>query len=131
MANGLFEGKTLIFHITMHRGTAPKDKHIVIRLISIDSGTFSRHRRLAPTLKKSLQTTDDCIPKLAASHAVSIRTDSVFSNLLFSELLCNFATGTPRGLRENSPTSSNLSVGLTLRWAELSYKHNTLLSFDW
>ena len=52
--------------------------------------------RLSPSLIKSLQTTDDCTPKSAATHAVSIRTDSGFSNLAFSSLLCNFSTGTLR-----------------------------------
>ena len=56
--------------------------------------------RLSPSLIKSLQTTDDWTPKPAATHAVSIRTDSGFSNLAFSSLLCNFSTGTSRELRE-------------------------------
>ena len=56
--------------------------------------------RLSPSLIKSLQTKDDWTPKSAATHAVSIRTDSGFSNLAFSSLLCNFSTGTSRELRE-------------------------------
>ena len=55
--------------------------------------------RLSPSLIKSLPTTDDWTPKSAATHAVSIRTDSGFSNLAFSSLLCNFSTGTSRELR--------------------------------
>ena len=56
--------------------------------------------RLSPSLIKSLPTTDDWTPKSAATHAVSIRTDSGFSNLVFSSLLCNFSTGTSREVRE-------------------------------
>ena len=55
-----------------------------------------------PALLKSLQTTDNCTPKSATAHAVSIRTDSGFSNLAFSSLVCNFSTGTSRGLRQKS-----------------------------
>ena len=56
--------------------------------------------RLSLSLIKSLQTTDDWTPKSAATQAVSIRTDSGFSNFAFSSLLCNFSTGTSRELRE-------------------------------
>ena len=56
--------------------------------------------RLSPSLIKSLPTTDNWTPKSAATHAVSIRTDSGFSNLAFSSILCNFSTETSRELRE-------------------------------
>ena len=56
--------------------------------------------RLSPSLIKSLETTGYWTPKSAATHAVSIRTDSGFSNLAFSSLLCNFSTGTSRELLE-------------------------------
>ena len=57
--------------------------------------------RLPPALIKSLQTTDDCTPKSAATHAVSIRTDSGFSNLDFPSLNSNFSTGTSRVSEKN------------------------------
>ena len=86
----------------MHQGTAPNHIHIFIRFISSDSGTFSRHDTFTPALIKSLQKTDDCTPKLAATHAVSRLTDSGFSNLASSSHLSNFSSGTSRFLVENS-----------------------------
>ena len=58
--------------------------------------------RLPPALIKSLQTTDDCTPKSAATHAVSKRTDSSFSNLEISSYLSNFSSGTSWVSVENS-----------------------------
>ena len=58
--------------------------------------------RLPPALIKSLLTTDGCTPKSATTHVVLIQTDSGFSNLSFSALLCNLSTGTSRGLRDVS-----------------------------
>ena len=87
--------------------------------------------RLSPSLIKSLQRTNDCTPKSAATHAVSMWTNSGFSKLTSSSLLSNFSSGTSRFLVENSLTSSrNLSDGLTLRRADVFYNHNTLLCID-
>ena len=89
MAHGLSEGEPLRFHITMHRGTAPNDIHIFIRLISSDSSTFSRHGTFIPILDK-VSANDRRLDTQISSNA----------NLAFSSLLCNFSTGKSRELQE-------------------------------
>ena len=73
--------------------------------------------RLPPALIKSLQTKDDCTPKSATTHAFSIRTDSRFSNLDFSALLCTLLNLDIKGItgKFSLASSSNLNDGLTLR----------------
>ena len=58
--------------------------------------------RLPPVLIKSLQTTDHCTHKSAATHAFSIPTDSRFSLLDLPSFLSNFSNGTLRVLVESS-----------------------------
>ena len=88
--------------------------------------------RLSPALIKSLQTTDHCTPKSAATHAFSIRIDSRFSNLAFSALLCTLLNRDIKGItgKFSISSSSNMSDALTLIWAEVFYNHNTLLPSD-
>ena len=97
--------------------------------------------RVPTALIKSRQATDECTSKSAATHAVSIRTDSGFSNLAPSallriiqprpfrttlQLLNRDITGLTRIF--SLASSSNLSNELTLRWADIFYNHNTLLT---
>ena len=88
--------------------------------------------RLSPALIKSLQTTDHRTPKLAATHAFSIRIDSSFSNLAFSALLCTLLNRDIKGItgKFSISSSSNLSDALTLGGADVFYNYNTLLPSD-
>ena len=89
--------------------------------------------RLSPSLIKSLQTKDDWTPKSAATHAISIRIDSRFSNLVFSALLCTLLNRDIKGItgKFSISSSSNMSDELTLRWADNFYNYNTLFCIDW
>ena len=84
--------------------------------------------RLSPSLIKSLQTTDDCTPKSAATHAVSIRTDSGFSKLAFSSLFSKFSSGTSRFLVEKSRLPAPATWVTDSPWDEPTTSTTTTLS---
>ena len=132
MAHGLSEGEPIRFHITMHRGTAPNDIHIFIRLISSDSGTFSRHGTFIPILDKlcKRQTTGHPNQQQRMQFQYGLTPDSPTSPFL------HFSATSQPGYHGNHgkfslASSSNLSDELTLRWAHVFYNHNTLLCIDW
>ena len=83
--------------------------------------------RLSPSLIKSLQTTDDCTPKSAATHAVSRLTKSGFSKLAFSLLLSNFSGGTSRFLEENSHSPAPATWVTDSPWDEPTTSTTTTL----
>ena len=62
------------FRITMHRRTAPNHIHIFIRLISSDSGTFSRHGKFTPSLDK-VSANDRPLYTQVGSNACIFNTD--------------------------------------------------------
>ena len=133
MARGLTENEHLRIRTTMHRGTAPNHIHIFIRLINSDSGTFSRHGTFTPSLDK-VSANDRLLYTQTDSNACSFNTDwlrILLPRLLLTSLqpLNRDTTGITREF--SLASSSNLSDGLTLRWADNFYNHNTLLRFDW
>ena len=133
MVHGLCESEPLRIHTTIHRGTAPNDIHIFIRLISSDSGTFSRHGTFTPSLDK-VSANDRRLYTENSSNACSFNTDwlrILKPRLLFTshQLLNRDITGTT--VKFSFASSSNLSDRLTLRWADIFYNHNTLLCIDW
>ena len=104
MSHGLSEGEPLRVHTTMHRGAAPDHIHIYSSASStVIAAPYPGMGRLPAALIKSLQKTDDCTPKSAATHAVSRQTDSLLSN--FSEIKGRFSLA----------CSSKLNDGHTLR----------------
>ena len=116
----------------MHRGTAFNHIHILIRLISGDSDTFSRHGTFTPSLAQ-VSVRNRQLHTQIGSNACSFNTDwlrilqpHVF---LTSRQLLN---GDIKGLRGKlSPAScSNLNDGFTLRWSDILYNHNTLFRID-
>ena len=84
--------------------------------------------RLPRALIKSLQTTDHCTPKSAATHAFSIRTDSRFSNLEFPSLLSIFSSGTWRVLLESSRSPAPATWVTHSPWDEPTSSTTTTLS---
>ena len=133
MAHGFSEGEPLRFHITMHRVTAPKDIHIFTRLTSSDSGTFSRHGTFTPSLDK-VSANDRPLYTQIGSNACIFNRDWLqilqprFS-LTSLQLLKRDITGLSG--KFSFASCSNLSDGLTLRWADIFYNHNILLCIDW
>ena len=127
MAHGLSEGEPLRFHITMHRGTAPNDIHIFIRLISSDSGTFSRHGTFIPILDK-ISANDRRLHTQISSNACSFNTDwlrILQPRLFFTslQLLNRDITGITGKFSTSS--SSNLTHS---PWEEPTSSTTTLLS---
>ena len=133
MAHGLFEGEPLRIHTSIHRSTAPNDIHIFIGLISSDSVTFSRHGTFTPTLDK-VSAKDRQLLTQIGSKASSFKTDwlRILQPRFFLTSL-QLLKRDIMGLSGKFPlaSSSNLSDGLTLRWTDIFYNHNTLLCFDW
>ena len=117
----------------MHRGTAPNDIHIFIRLINSDSCTFSRHGTFTPSLDK-VSANDRPLYTQIGSNACIFKTDWLqilqpWFSFTYLQLLKRDITGLSG--KFSLASSNNLSDGLTLRWADNSYNHNTLLCIDW
>ena len=117
----------------MHRGTAPNHIHIFIRLINSDSGTFSRHGTFTPSL--------DTVSANGRPMYTQIGSNAcIFNTEWFQILQPRFSLTSIQLLKRDITglsgkfsltSSSNLSDGLTLRWADIFYNHNTLLCIDW
>ena len=129
IAHRLSEGEPLRIYTTILRGTAPNDIHIFIRLISSDSGIFSRHGTLIPILDKVAANDRRLHTQSAATHPVSIWTKSGFSELTYSSLLSNFSSGTSRFLVENSRLPAPATWVTNSPWDEPTSSTTTTLSF--
>ena len=129
MAHGLSEGEPLRFHITMHRGTAPNDIHIFIRLISSDSGTFSRHGTFIPILDK-VSANDRQLDTQISSNECSFITDwlrILQPRLFFTslQLLNRDITGNTGNSRSPAPATWVTNSP----WDEPTSSTTTTLSF--
>ena len=114
----------------MHRGTAPNHIHIFIRLINSDSGTFSRHGTLTPSLDK-VSADDRPLYTQIGSNACIFNTD--WLQLLqpqFSliSLLSNFSSGTSRVLVESSHSPAPATWVTDPPWDEPTSSTATTLS---
>ena len=130
MAHRLSDGEPLRIHTTMLRGTAPNHIHI---FINSDSGTFSRYMTFTPRLDKVFAN-DRRLYTQIGSSACSFNTDwlRILQPRFFLTCL-QLLNRDITGITAEFPlaSSSKLSEGLILRWADIFYNHNTLLSFDW
>ena len=128
-----FEYEHIRIHTTMHRGTAPNHIRIYIRPINSDSGTFSRHGTFTPSLAK-VSANDRPLYTQIGCNASNFNADRHRTLHLRHFLSCLQLLNqdiTRITDKFSLASSSNLSDGLTLRWADIFYNHNTLLRFDW
>ena len=125
----LSEGEPLRIHTTIHRGTAPNDIDILVRLNSKDSGTFSRQGTFTRSLHK-VSAIDRRLCTQIGSNAFSFNTDwlrILQPRLFFTSL--QLLNQTSRRLHEISRSPAPATWVTNSPWYKPTSSTTTTLSF--